>query len=256
MLTLHRRAKFGVAALLGVLLAPGAQAAHPLITEDTATQGAGRLQFEINTEHAELRDNGSEEHTVLTNAVLAYGFTETADAILTLPYLRLDQLAGGGTGQAGLADVGLDVKWRFYETGPLSVAFKPGVTFPTGDETRNLGSGEVTWSAYLVSTYNAAPWSVHLHLGHLHHNNTFNERVNIWHASTGVIRQFGETFKLIVDLGIDTNTARDADWDPAFLITGFIWSPRPDIDVDLGVKFERSDGASAHALLAGLTARW
>jgi hypothetical protein len=97
---------------------------------------------------------------------------------------------------------------------------------------------------------------MHLHLGHLHNNNTLNDRVNIWHASTAVTRQFGETFKLIVDVGIDTNTARDANWDPTFLITGFIWSPRPDVDLDFGVKFARSDGASAHALLAGLTVRW
>lgn len=256
MSNLYRHVGLGAAALLATLLTPGAQAAHPLITEDTATQGAGHFQFELNTEHGELRDNGTAVHTVLTDAVLSYGVAETADVILSLPYLRLDQVAGGGTGQAGLVGLGLDVKWRFYESGPFSVAIKPGVLFPIGDETRNLSTGEVTWSAYLVSTYNMAPWAMHLHLGHLHNNNTLNERVNIWHASAAVTRQFGETLKLIVDLGIDTNTAPDTSWDPAFLITGLIWSPRPDIDLDLGVKFERSDGASAHALLAGLTIRW
>ncbi|WP_313082819.1 hypothetical protein [Pulveribacter sp.] len=47
------------APLLGAALlaaAAAAQAAHPLITDDTGTQGAGRWQFELNTDHTRARD--------------------------------------------------------------------------------------------------------------------------------------------------------------------------------------------------------
>jgi len=155
-----------------------------------------------------------------------------------------------------LTDVGLDVKWRFYEKDDLSFAFKPGVTFPTGDEARNLGSGKSTWSAYVTASYEAAPWTWLLHLGHVQHNNTFSEREDIWHASTAVVRQIGDTLKLVLDAGIDTNTDRRANADPVFLITGFIYSPRQNLDIDVGYKTESTDSLRTRILLAGLTLRW
>lgn len=233
-----------------------ARAAHPLITEDTGTQGAGRFQLELATEHIATRAAGLGQYTVLTTGVLAFGVVDSADAILTVPYLRLGASALDGTPPAaGIADTGIDVKWRFYETGALSFALKPGVSLPTGDEQRNLGTGELSWSLYLVTTWSDAPWAFHLHLGHLHHNSTFNERVDLWHASTAAQRQIGGRLRLILDAGIDTNTARLANSNPTFAIAGAIWSPRSNLDLDAGIKAIH-DGARSRALLAGLTFRW
>ena len=162
----------------------------------------------------------------------------------------------GTPGAHGPTDLGLDVKWRFYEKEKLSLAFKPGMTFPTGDDTRNLGTGKTTLSAYVIASHETAPWTWHLHLGHVHHNNTFNERENIWHASAAVVRQLGETLKLVLDTGIDTNTDRGAKADPVFLVTGLIYTPHPDIDIDLGYRLESADSWRARTLLAGLTLRW
>jgi len=238
--------------LLPVLAAGPAQAAHPLITEDTGTQGRGNFQLEFTTEHATVREAGERRYSALTNAVVTYGFLDTADLLVTVPWLRL----GTPDSVSGLADVGLDIKWRFFETGSLSMALKPGITFPTGDDRRGLGVGEVSWSLYHVTSWETQPWSFHLHLGHLHHNNTFNERVDIWHASASVIRQFGDAFKLALDVGIDSNTDEDADSDPMFAILGAIWSPRHDVDIDLGFRAGRTDTRRENALLAGLTVRW
>jgi len=232
-------------------------AAHPLITEDTGTQGQGKSQLEFTSEHATIRQGGANQQLALTTAALSYGATENLDVILTLPYLRLGQSAANNTpGASGLTDPGFDVKWRFYKSEKLSLAFKPGVTFPAGDDTRNLGTGKYTWSAYFTASYETAPWTWHLHLGHVHHNNTFSERLDIWHASAAVVRQLGDRLKLILDTGIDTNTDRSARSDPVFLITGLIYSPRPDFDIDLGYKLESADSWRARTLLAGLTLRW
>lgn len=95
-----------------------------------------------------------------------------------------------------------------------------------------------------------------LHLGHVHHNNTFNERENIWHASAAVVRQPGETLRLVFDTGIDTNTEYSAKADPVFLITGLIYSPHQNFDIDVGYKLESTDSSRARTLLAGLTLRW
>lgn len=247
----------GLPALLLLLAPAGARAAHPLITEDTATQGAGHLQLELTNEHTTTRAAGVRRYTVLTSTILGYGVTDTTDVLVSLPYLRLGASAADGTpGVNGWADAGLDLKWRFYQSGPLSLAVKPGLTFPTGDDTRGLGVGERSWSAYLVTSYDARPWTAHLHFGHLHHNNTLNERTDIWHASAAVVRQQGEKLKLILDGGVDTNTDRNSDYSPVFVLVGAIWSPRPDFDIDAGFRDQHGDGATGHTWLAGLTARW
>lgn len=136
----------------------------------------------------------------------------------------------------------------------MSFALKPGLTFPTGDETRNLGTGRVAWSAYLTASYHPGPWNMLLHLGHVHHNNSFNERRDIWHASAALVRQLGEAFQLVVDTGIDTNTDRSARSNPTFLIPGLIWSVRKNLD--LGYRLESNDALRARALLAGVALRW
>lgn len=244
-------------ALLPILLWPTVlPAAHPLITEDTGTQGAGHLQLELTQEQQRLERGPETQSLALTTAALSWGWRDDADLILSIPHLRAGASALDGTpSRHGLTDLGIDVKWRFVEHGALSMAIKPGVTLPTGDERDGLGVGKTAWSAYLVTTYDAAPWSAHLHLGHVHHNNTSNERVDLWHASAAITHQTGERLRLVFDTGVDTHTDPAVDSGPVFVIFGAIWSPWSDFDVDIGLKSERSDVHRAHALLAGLTWR-
>ena len=247
-----------VSVFLLCALAPlSARAAHPLITEDTATQGQGNSQLELTSEHTARRENSANQMLMLTTTAFSYGVVDSVDVILMLPHLRLGHSVAAGTpGAQGLTDLGLDVKWRFYEKEKLSFALKPGITLPTGDDTRNLGTGRHTWSAYVTASYATAPWPWPLHLGHVHHNNTFSERVDIWHASAAVVRQAGEKLKLILDAGIDTNTDRGAEADPVFLITGLIYTPRRNFDIDVGYRMESTESWRARTLLAGLTVRW
>jgi len=239
-------------ALLWPVVVP---AAHPLITEDTGTQGEGHFQFELTTEHATVKDAGSRQAVALNSAVLAYGATPHLDLLVSVQHLRLGA-TGTGRSEHGLADAGLDLKWRFYENGAMSMALKPGVTFPTGDAQRGLGVGKSTWSAYLVTSIDVQPWSFHLHIGHLHHNNTFNERVDLWHASAAVTRAFSESLKLVLDGGIDTNTRREDGSDPVFATLGLIWSPVRNFDIDAGYRIVQTDTIDARSWLAGLTWRF
>lgn len=66
-------------------LGGAAHAAHPLITEDTDTQGHGHVQIELNTEHLTVASQGSDRTVALTNAVLTHGVTDPLDVLLTVP---------------------------------------------------------------------------------------------------------------------------------------------------------------------------
>ena len=113
------RASFALA--LCLLAAGAAHAAHPLISEDTGTQGKDRWQLELNGERYRDRVEDETVNGKQAAAVLSYGFAASADLQLGLPY-RDD-----GT-QRGVSDASIDVKWRFYESGPLSFGLKPGIT--------------------------------------------------------------------------------------------------------------------------------
>jgi hypothetical protein len=41
----------------------------------------------------------------------------------------------------------------------LSLALKPGITFPAGDEAKGLGTGKSAYSLYLVTTVAPEPWA-------------------------------------------------------------------------------------------------
>jgi hypothetical protein len=107
-----------------------------------------------------------------------------------------------------------------------------------------------------VTSYDVQPWTFHLHLGHVHHDNTVDERVDLWHASAAVVHQVNDRLQWILDAGVDTNTDRASHYNPVFVILGAIWSPRPNFDVDIGWRHGEDDHASVDLGLAGLAWRW
>jgi hypothetical protein len=243
--------------LTGLLPCAPLQAAHPLITEDTGTQGQGNFQAEFTNEQFTIQGEGTDQKLALTRLTLSYGVVDSVDMVVSVPYLKLGAVASDGTpGTQGMGDLGLDVKWRFYEQGNLSVALKSGLTFPTGDDVLNLGAGRQTWSAYVVSSYALEQWAFHLHLGYLHFSNDFNDKVNIWHASAAVVRKLNDELRFVLDSGVDTNPDPVAIHSIVFVIAGLVYSPHPNIDLDLGYKIESSDSARANALLTGIALRW
>ncbi len=243
---------------LGLLLAGAglvAHAAHPLITEDTGTQGAGRTQIELTAEHAHDHDHGVQEQAWRYAAVTAYGLQDTLDVLVTVPYVR-ERVDDGTVGRAsGIGDVGVDLKWRFYESGIWSAALKPGLVLPTGDDRHGLGAGRVGYGAYLVTSADLAPWVVHVHVGYLRHRNTLGERDGIRHFSLATTRDIGR-WRLVADIGTTTAADRARTRDPAFLIGGIIYALQPDIDLDAGYKRSLTSSEDHGAWLAGIALRF
>lgn len=246
-----------LAILFWALNSLAARAAHPLITEDTGTQGRGNFQAELANEQFTIKEETDKQKLALTTLTLTYGIVDNVDMLVSVPYLKLGASESNGTtGTQGTGDLGLDVKWRFYEEGKLSVALKTGGTFPTGDDLLGLGAGRHTWNAFIVSSYALEQWAFHLHLGYLHFNNTANDRVKLWHASAAAERKLTDDLKLVIDTGIDTNIDPEAKKELVFLITGLVYSPHTNIDLDVGYKIESTDTLHASALLTGIALRW
>lgn len=244
--------------IIGALFSGIVRAAHPLITEDTGTQGSGKFQLELNAAGGYKDNNVTLRNARNFSAALSYGVRDNIDLIVSGAHTRVIELTGDGrVTHDGTSDSGLDLKWRFLEKPNLSFALKPGVTLPTGDETKGLGSGKSRYSLMFVATMDPSPWSFNLHFGFTRNHNVADEREAIWHASFGGYRTLdSKKMKLVFDTGADTNPDKSSHTPPAFLILGFIYSPNEDFDLDLGVKRGLTRPETDYTLLGGITFRF
>jgi hypothetical protein len=255
----------GTFVLCTVLLLPvSAWAAHPLVTDDTGTQGKGKFQLEVNGRYdreretvagASVKTTGGQAATALSS-----GIADTADLVLGIPYLWSTVKNDGITtsDEQGISDTTLEVKWRFFEKEGFSFALKPGISFPTGDEDKGLGAGKTGYHIYLIGSKEAAPWAFHANLGYSRNENSevVDELKDIWHASLAVTYEVIKNLKVAGDLGIERSPNKASDNDPAFMIGGIIYSVNKDLDLDAGVKYGLTSSETDFSLMAGTTIRF
>lgn len=233
-------------------------AAHPLLTEDTGTQGTGHYQLELTHDLGSDREAGTKTRSRSTNAVLTAGLTDNLDVIVALPHERLTEWAGATkTTTSGYADMEIAAKWRFYEAGALSFALRPGLGLPTGDEDEGLSTGHVTPTLFAVTTYASDPWAFHLHVGYtLNPHPGPDERSHIYHASVAAEYSVSESLRLVADASIERNGERSGHSGVGSMVIGLVASLTPDLDFDFGYRKGLTEPADDHAWLTGLALRF
>jgi len=257
---------FPFAALAMVLcLCSTVHAAHPLITDDTGVQGAGKVQIEVNGEYGKDQRSAAgitEKATISQAAIsLTYGATDSLDLALTLPYIQTRITQDGATvsDASGMSDLTFEAKWKFFEKDGLSFALKPGITASTGDEQQGLGTGRTTCSLFFISTKEIEPWAVHANLGYIRNQNDpvwVNEEKNLWHASIAAEFALSKKLRIVGNLGVEKNPEKGATDNPAFAILGVIYNITDDFEIDGGVKRGITDPEMDTTALAGLTVRF
>jgi hypothetical protein len=90
---------FLTAALASILVlrAVPALGAHPLLTDDTFTQGKENAQIEASYQYNHNDDAGVKTQTSQPQVQITYGILDPLDAIVTVPYLYVRQTQGGDT---------------------------------------------------------------------------------------------------------------------------------------------------------------
>ncbi len=242
---------------LTIGLALPAVAAHPLLTEDTGTQGLDNYQIELMADKTRDHPPGVKVRELLTMAVLSYGVLENADLQIGLPHVRQHTHdAAGRHVSRGPLDASVDLKWRFFEHEALSLGVKPGLTLPTGDKSRGFGTGRPTWGALGILSYESGPLSFHSHIGYRRNNNAVDQRTSLRHLSVAATYKATEQLKLVADISADTNPDRADDSSVRYRILGFIYSPAAWLDLDVGWKHGHGRAAADRAFLIGVAVRW
>jgi hypothetical protein len=231
---------------------------YPLVsddTDDTDTQGRGNMQFELNTDYSYNRkdDDGVRSRENQVNATLSYGLTDRLDIATTIPYQRSND---GASTHYGMGDMSMELKWRFYESGPVSLALKPQIMLPTGDDEKGLGNGRNAYSMDTVASYEMRYLTISGNLGYAYADNKFGTRKNIWNASVAVVVDVAPRTKLSLDVGSYRNDDPHNNTNPAFSIIGLIYSPTKSLDLDIGLKKGLNKAEVDYSWGAGLTVSW
>ena len=252
----------GMLCCIFLFIARSSWAAHPLISDDTGTQGKGNFQLELNgqydwdkgdTEDMSVRSTGGQ-----AAVTLSYGIAENVDLVLSMPYLwgKTEENEVTAYDEHGIGDMVFETKWRFFEKNGFSLALKPGIIIPTGNDEKGLGTGQLGGQLFLIASQELGSWAFHGNLGYVRNENKADERKDIWHVSFAATWEAIKNLKLVANVGIERNPDDDANNDPAFLIGGIIYSITENFDVDFGVKCGLSESETDLSLLSGVAFRF
>ena len=236
-----------------------ALAAHPLITDDTGTQGMGKFQLEIVGEYEHENKDGvtTDSLVIPTIPVLSYGITDTADIVLGISYQHVRTGDSHKTTTAdGISDTSVELKWRFYDKNGLSFALKPGVSLPTGNDEKELGAGKITCRLFFIATKEIKPWAFHLNIGYIRNENKINKRIDIWHASLAGEVEVVKNLKAVANVGIERDHDRASDGNPCFILGGLIYSISERLDLDIGIKKGINNRGNDYSFPVGITWRF
>jgi hypothetical protein len=250
-----------------ILMTGTSFAAHPLITDDTGTQGKGKFQVEVDGEFdyekeafegVKVKEEGSEIATIVSAGVM-----DNMDIVATLPYQWIKVREDGEVtlDVNGISDASLEIKWRFYEKDAFSFALKPGIIFPTGNERKDLGNGKLSFALTFITTVGIDPWAIHLNLGYGRNNYELQEdrevnRKDIWYASLAGELEVIKDLKVVANVGIERNSDKESNTHPAFILGGVIYSISENFDIDFGIRRGLNKPETDYALLAGIALRF
>jgi hypothetical protein len=227
---LHGVALIGTAMLI---LSGSAYAAHPLVSEDTGTQGTGGNQIELNSDWS----RGGGERTNTAAFTYTRGVAEAVDIFINAPTTWKSP-----TGQStGLNDVSLGAKWRFFENGGFSLGIKPEWIAATGDEDKALGNGKDSYALTLMAQVETDDVTWLFNYGTTRQQfkllaDSLANRKAVDRVSAAMLYGVTDTVTLLVDVGqSDPETKLDTA-KPKFMVLGAIYAVGDDLDLDVGYK--------------------
>ena len=245
------------------LMTTVAFAGHPLVTDDTGTQGKGKGQVEVGLSFFKDKDEADELTTFKAEggdmAVgITFGLLDSLDIVMGVPYAwySLEKNDSRIGRESGISDISFDVKWRFFEKNGWSLALKPGISLPSGDEDQGLGTGRVSCRMFLIGTKEIESVTLHANVGYVRNENTLNEHKDIWLASVAAEIEIIQNLKLLANIGVEKSPLPGLDNHPAFALGGITYNISEKIIIDAGIKYGITATEIDWTYLAGLTIKF
>ena len=233
-----------------------ARAAHPFITDDTATQGAGNYELQLGTQFTRTREDATTRSAFQLAPQLSYGLIDTVD-LQVRPYYNVIFSTGADPQRAsGFGDVFAGFKWRFFKEGEWSGAVGGGVGFPVGNAARGLDAGQATPFAYLIAMRSTATLQVQATVGAIGNAAISDARAWLAHVSAAALWTPHPGYQIGIDIITDQNPLKSSAQWPATALVGFIYTATRSLDLDIGYERRLNHSAPDNQYLVGATLRW
>lgn len=225
------------------------QPERPTLATHAHTVAPGWVEIEAGIEHDRFPDGRRIESAVMTTKI---GLTTRNQLSLAANALR-DPSNVSRT--SGFGDLGLALKWRPLEHGPLigDFALLPGLKLPTGSPTRGTGTGTTDVSLVLISSHAFGPLSLDVNVGGTMRSGdgvAAPSRASFGTAALGL--PVAGTLGWAAELYGYPRSAGPAGAAPLLaMLFGPTWTPRAWLELDAGAIIPVS-GPQAHAFYAGL----
>jgi hypothetical protein len=231
-----------------------AYAGHPMLSEDTGTQGRGNAELELG--YAWSRVNATS--IFLFQPQLSYGTSSTFDFIIQPSWTSVAAPRSDGETsgrEKGLGDTNLDFKWRFYGMAPWSLGVRAGLDVPTAHGHLGLPAHKVAPHGLLVLTADFTPVTLDANLGYSRVPDYLGARPDLLHFSAAATYAANERLFFVLDAAIDSNPDSRQSTPPAVALLGLIYTARPGLDLDVGYRGRLNGAAPIRQWLLGITYR-
>lgn len=223
--------RIGIASM--AWLACPADAYHPMVTDDTGTQGLGGSQLELGYDYDRNAPGGmGSGHSF--PVTYTRGVSDSLD--LFLGRVRMS----GGAG--GWGNVGLGAKWRFYsnEANGLSLGVEPEAQLPVSaaDEAKGLGNGRFSYTLTFLAAQNTTFGQIFAN-AMVDRDNFANasiaDRRTKYRLSVAPVLDASPRWRVALDMGLKTNPDRSQRYTMGYMDVGTVYSPSAAMDLSVGV---------------------
>ena len=237
-----------------LLAAGGAQANHPMITDDTEVLDKGSWQLELHGERSRDTQNGLTMRSTLAAIAVSYGVAKNLEIQIEQPYARVTESDGTSSSESnGRTDVLLELKWNFYEHDGVGLLLKPVLALPTGSE--EVSDDHAQFGLELAAAKELGEFELLGQVIYATNRNDEGNRESLWRVSAALAWSTTERLKLFVD-GARTTHPRPGEAAVREWVFGFLYDVSSTLDFGLGIRQGLSDSARDQGLRAGVRVRW
>jgi hypothetical protein len=227
----------------------GALASVPTGTEAASVEGKGAAEVGVNVGLEKDENGGSTATETTLTPWIEYGLTDALDLYLEVPWMSWKL---GGAKESGVSDATLALKWMVYSSDGLSVALRPSISFPTGDDAKGLGSGKTNFGLILTAGIPLKPVDLTLNLGYSSNQNDVDEETALFYLSAEADWGVAPGWTLAGEVRVDTDPDKTSK-DPAYLLVGIDHNLSEKLSIGVGFKTKLNDAAPDSGLVVGLT---
>ena len=238
-------------------------AMHPLIVQDTGTEGKGNFLLELTGDY--LNDNS--QKTMKENAIMTGGAGEHLDLSLEVPYFMLDPSPVTDQSASGIGDLRFKLKHQLFQNEvKQSMAYRIYADIPTGDAEKGLGKDHAFFGINLIDTQECHSNAFHLNVGY----EARGKDMTHWHFTQNYALTFGlaaehkltDSFRLLTEIEgesrkeVDDATGAESYSRPFTLLAGFVYDISTSWYVDLGARAGLNKYAEDYSVLVGTAWRF